>query len=121
MQFFAELQKTFVSLQYAEFQCLLEFPETDRTEKEWLHGCLSNGGAVIHCTLEVVAVLHPKGVADLVHHYLCMCVYVCVCVCMCVCMLCVCVLYVCKLYVVSVRVCMLCVFVCCVCVCVVYV
>lgn len=48
----------------------MHLSQADRTEKERLGSCLSNGGTLVHGTVEIAAVLETKNVAELVGHNL---------------------------------------------------
>ena len=41
---------------------MVQLPEADGAEEQRLDGCLSNGGALVHGTLEVVAVRQSEQV-----------------------------------------------------------
>lgn len=49
---------------------MVHLPEADGAEEERLCGRLSDGGALVHGTLEVVAVRQAKQVTQLMGHHL---------------------------------------------------
>ena len=54
-----------ISLGHVHVLDVVELLEADGAEEEWLGGCLRDGTALVHGTLEVVAVGQPKQVTEL--------------------------------------------------------